>query len=67
MAVDRGGLRYTLAIKDEFSASTAKFVAELGAAKAAFADFRAEVSKGRGAASSIQQMTAAIQDRKSVV
>lgn len=42
MAVDRGGLNYTISVKDQFSAATAKFVTEITKARQAFAEFKAE-------------------------
>lgn len=57
MAVDRGGLRYQIEVRDEFSASIGRFISEIGAAKDAFAQFRAESARGRTVASSFRQVT----------
>jgi hypothetical protein len=59
VAVDRGGLNYGIAVRDEFSANVAKFVAGVQQAKAEFASFRAEVSKGGGSAKALNQLTRA--------
>ena len=56
MAVDRGGLRYVITVKDEFSAATSSFITGIRAAKDEFAAFRSEVSKGRGAAASVREL-----------
>lgn len=42
MAVDRGGLNYSIKIRDEFSRSTIKFREELAKSKRALRDFRNE-------------------------
>lgn len=59
MASDRGGLQYKIAVSDDFSAATQSFIAGIRAAKDEFAAFRSEVAKGKGAASSIRELSKA--------
>lgn len=42
MAVDRGGLQYTISVRDEFSKATEKFTSSINAARSAFAAFKQE-------------------------
>lgn len=51
MAVDRGGLNYTIQVTDQFSKATQKFVSEMDAVRAAFAAVKAE-SQGLAAVNS---------------
>lgn len=62
MAADRGGLSYTVSVKDDFSAATAEFISGISAAKDAFAQFRAEVAQGRGASSTIREAAKATRE-----
>ncbi len=55
MAVDRGGLQYTISVRDQFSRETARFRTEMSSAKKAFRDFQDELRKGGGAAKSFQE------------
>ena len=50
MVQDRGGLAYRIVVEDVFSATTAKFVGEITAAKEAWKSFKAEISATRGEA-----------------
>lgn len=53
MAVDRGGLQYTIEVRDRFSATTQAFRKEMRASKAAFRDFQ---DSFRGNRQSSQQL-----------
>lgn len=44
MAVDRGGLQYSISVKDEFSKATQKFVSELALVREAFGQFKSDAS-----------------------
>ncbi len=61
MAVDRGGLQYRIAVRDDFSAATSQFIASIRQAKDEFAAFRAEVQKGRGVSSVVASAARATQ------
>ncbi len=65
MAIDRGGLNYTISVTDAFSKATEKFRSEMDLARQSFAQFKAE-SQGLAAANSnitvsMNQATAASQ------
>lgn len=62
MAVDRGGLQYTIALKDEFSANAAKFVASIKGAKTAFAEFQAGIKTTKDSAASFAKTTKAVDE-----
>lgn len=47
MAIDSGGLDYTIAARDKFSAVTEKFRREMRASKASFRDFQDGIKVGR--------------------
>ena len=67
MAVDRGGLQYTIAIRDQFSKTTAKFRTELESAKAAFKDLQQASVSQRGAADSFKKTAAAVDENKAAL
>lgn len=48
MAIDRGGLQYTITVDGNFAASLTQFKTELRAAQAAWEGFRNSISKGVG-------------------
>lgn len=48
MAIDRGGLQYTITVDGNFAASLTQFKSELRAAQAAWEGFRNSISKGVG-------------------
>lgn len=60
MAVDRGGLQYTIKVRDEFSKTTSKFKSEMRASKAAFAEFSKGVAAQRESAKSFKKTKDAI-------
>lgn len=60
MAVDRGGLQYTIAVRDQFSKTTAKFRSELESAKAAFKDLQQTAAVQRASADSFKKTSAAV-------
>lgn len=65
MAIDRGGLNYTISVTDAFSKATEKFRTEMDLARASFAQFKSE-TQGVAAANasitvSMNQATAASQ------
>lgn len=63
MAVDRGGLQYTISVRDQFSKETARFRSEMSSAKKAFRDFQGELRKGGGAAKSFQEQNKLTKDQ----
>lgn len=67
MAVDRGGLQYTIAIRDQFSKTTAKFRKELESAKASFKDLQAAAATQRTSAESFKKNAAAIDENKAAL
>lgn len=44
MAVDRGGLQYTISVQDQFTKATQKFVSEMALVRQAFGQFKSEAS-----------------------
>lgn len=55
MAVDRGGLSYTIKVRDEFSKTTARFKSEMRASKAAFAEFKKGVESQKKSSASFKE------------
>lgn len=53
MAVDRGGLRYTISVRDTFSTPIRKFRSDLVKARQSFRDFRRDVGRGAGTLTSL--------------
>ena len=56
MAVDRGGLQYTMEARDKFSKTTQSFRKEMRASKAAFRDFQNSFKVDKGAAKQLKQI-----------
>jgi len=67
MAVDRGGLQYTIKVKDEFSKVTARFKSEMRTSKAAFAEFQKGVSAQRASADSFRKTSKAIDEQQALL
>jgi hypothetical protein len=67
VAVDRGGLQYTITLRDQFSKTTAKFRQELGATKAAFAEFQRGASVQKQSADGFKKTAAAIDEQQAAL
>lgn len=67
MAVDRGGLSYTIKVRDEFSKTTARFKKEMSTSKAAFAEFQKGVSAQRASADSFRKTSKAIDEQQALL
>lgn len=67
MAVDRGGLQYTIKVRDEFSKVTGRFKSEMRASKAAFAEFQKGVSAQRESAASFKKTSKAIDEQQALL
>ncbi len=67
MAVDRGGLQYTIKVRDEFSKTTARFKSEMRTSKAAFAEFQKGVSAQRASAETFRKTSKAIDEQQQIL
>ena len=59
MAVDRGGLQYTIGVRDEFSATTQRFRQELASSRRSFREFQRDLAQQRGSAAALKDTAAA--------